>query len=54
MNTPINYELVERKIDQQVRAARLLDLMEAAGLIGPGDGAKPRDVDLEKIEERLS
>jgi DNA segregation ATPase FtsK/SpoIIIE-like protein len=36
------------------RAARLLDLMEAAGLIGPGDGAKPREVNLEKIEERLS
>jgi len=36
------------------RAARLLDLMEAAGLVGPGDGAKPRDVNLEKIEERLS
>lgn len=36
------------------RAARLLDLMEAAGLIGPGDGAKPRDVNVEKIEERLS
>lgn len=36
------------------RAARLLDLMEGAGLIGPGDGAKPRDVNIEKIEERLS
>ena len=36
------------------RAARLLDLMEAAGLIGPGDGAKPRDVYEEKIEERMS
>ena len=36
------------------RAARLLDLMEAADLIGPGEGAKPRDVNLEKIEERLS
>jgi S-DNA-T family DNA segregation ATPase FtsK/SpoIIIE len=36
------------------RAARLLDLMEGAGLIGPGDGAKPREVDIEKIEERLS
>ena len=35
------------------RAARLLDLMENAGLIGPGDGAKPRDVNIEKIEERL-
>jgi len=36
------------------RAARLLDLMEAAELIGPGDGAKPRDVNIEKIEARLS
>jgi S-DNA-T family DNA segregation ATPase FtsK/SpoIIIE len=36
------------------RAARLLDLMEAAGLIGPGDGAKPRDVNIEKIDERLA
>ncbi|MEK9185998.1 MAG: DNA translocase FtsK, partial [Patescibacteria group bacterium] len=26
------------------RAARLLDIMEAKGLIGPGDGAKPREV----------
>jgi DNA segregation ATPase FtsK/SpoIIIE, S-DNA-T family len=36
------------------RAARLLDLMEAGGYIGPGDGAKPRDVNTEKIESRLS
>jgi S-DNA-T family DNA segregation ATPase FtsK/SpoIIIE len=36
------------------RAARLLDLMEEQGLIGPGDGAKPREVFEEKIEERLS
>jgi len=36
------------------RAARLLDLMEAHGLIGPGDGAKPRDVYEEKIDERLA
>ncbi len=35
------------------RAARLLDLMEAGGYIGPGDGAKPRDVNIEKIEARL-
>ncbi len=36
------------------RAARLLDLMESQGLIGPGEGAKPRDVYEEKIAERLS
>jgi len=30
------------------RAARLLDLMEERGLIGPGDGAKPREVFLNK------
>ncbi|HTY39998.1 MAG TPA: DNA translocase FtsK [Candidatus Paceibacterota bacterium] len=30
------------------RAARLLDLMEEKGIIGPGDGAKPREVFLEK------
>ncbi len=35
------------------RAARLLDLMEAAELIGPGDGAKPRDINVEKIEARM-
>ncbi|MEK7555378.1 MAG: DNA translocase FtsK 4TM domain-containing protein [Patescibacteria group bacterium] len=29
------------------RAARLLDIMEAKGLIGPGDGAKPREVYIE-------
>ena len=34
------------------RAARLLDLMEEAGVIGPGDGAKPREVFLEKIPDR--
>ncbi|HUX36081.1 MAG TPA: DNA translocase FtsK [Candidatus Paceibacterota bacterium] len=30
------------------RAARLLDLMEEKGIIGPGEGAKPRDVYLGK------
>ncbi|MBI2604012.1 MAG: hypothetical protein HYW56_00535, partial [Candidatus Harrisonbacteria bacterium] len=29
------------------RAARLLDMMEAKGIVGPGDGAKPREVFLE-------
>jgi DNA segregation ATPase FtsK/SpoIIIE-like protein len=26
------------------RAARLLDILEARGIIGPGEGAKPREV----------
>ena len=30
------------------RAARLLDIMEAKGAIGPGDGAKPREVFLKQ------
>jgi S-DNA-T family DNA segregation ATPase FtsK/SpoIIIE len=34
------------------RAARLLDLMEANDIIGPGEGAKPREVFLEKIRHR--
>lgn len=32
------------------RAARLLDLMEEKGIIGPGEGAKPRDVYMSEIE----
>jgi len=32
------------------RAARLLDLMEEQGIIGPGDGAKPREVLVKKDE----
>ena len=30
------------------RAARLMDKLEERGVIGPGDGAKPREVFLEK------
>jgi len=35
------------------RAARLIDLLEAAGIVGPADGAKPRDilVNEKEIEE---
>jgi S-DNA-T family DNA segregation ATPase FtsK/SpoIIIE len=36
------------------RAARLLDLMEAGDYIGPGDGAKPSDVNEDKISTRLT
>ncbi|MBI5306060.1 DNA translocase FtsK 4TM domain-containing protein [Candidatus Wolfebacteria bacterium] len=32
------------------RAARLLDIMEEKGIIGPGDGAKAREIYLEKLE----
>jgi S-DNA-T family DNA segregation ATPase FtsK/SpoIIIE len=35
------------------RAARLLDLMEERDLIGPGEGAKPREVYDEKVEDYL-
>ncbi|MEK7649168.1 MAG: DNA translocase FtsK 4TM domain-containing protein [Patescibacteria group bacterium] len=37
------------------RAARILDLLEAKGIIGPGDGAKPREVlvrDLDDVDIR--
>ena len=33
------------------RAARLLDLMEERGIVGPADGAKPRDVYISQDEE---
>jgi S-DNA-T family DNA segregation ATPase FtsK/SpoIIIE len=36
------------------RAARLIDALEAEGIIGPGDGAKPRDVRIDqKIESAI-
>jgi len=35
------------------RAARLMDKLEERGVIGPGEGAKPREV-LEKIEHTES
>jgi len=36
------------------RAARLLDLMEAKGVIGPGEGAKPREVYIRGGEEIIT
>jgi DNA segregation ATPase FtsK/SpoIIIE, S-DNA-T family len=33
------------------RAARLLDMMEENGIVGPGEGAKPREVYIEKNPE---
>lgn len=35
------------------RAARLVDELEMAGIIGPGEGAKPRDVLVKNAEEYL-
>jgi len=34
------------------RAARLLDILEERGIVGPADGAKPRDVFIDEGEER--
>ncbi|RJR25886.1 DNA translocase FtsK, partial [Candidatus Microgenomates bacterium] len=36
------------------RAARILDQLEAAGVIGPGDGAKPRDILIKNPDEFLA
>jgi len=33
------------------RAARMIEVMERDGVIGPADGAKPREVYAQKIEE---
>jgi len=35
------------------RAARLLDILEERGVVGPGEGAKPRDVYLPAVERPL-
>ena len=35
------------------RAARLLDELEAAGIVGPGEGSKPRDVLVKNAQEYL-
>jgi S-DNA-T family DNA segregation ATPase FtsK/SpoIIIE len=38
-------ELLQRRLNiGYARAARLLDIFEQQGVIGPADGAKPRDV----------
>jgi S-DNA-T family DNA segregation ATPase FtsK/SpoIIIE len=37
--------LLQRKLNVGfARAARIMDIMEERGVIGPQDGAKPRDI----------
>ena len=36
------------------RAARILDEMQSAGIVGPADGSKPRDILIRSDEEFLN
>ncbi len=46
--------LIQRRLSVgYARAARILDQLYAAGLVGPADGSKPRDVNLGKVREFL-
>ncbi len=47
--------LLQRRLSiGYARAARILDQLEATGIIGPGEGSKPRDVLMKNAEEYLS
>ncbi len=47
--------LLQRRLSiGYARAARILDQLEEAGIVGPGEGAKPRDVLVRNAEEFLS
>ncbi|HEX9817767.1 MAG TPA: DNA translocase FtsK [Patescibacteria group bacterium] len=47
--------LIQRRLSVgYARAARMLDQLYAAGMIGAPDGSKPRDVNIPKIQEYLS
>ena len=47
--------LLQRRLSVgYARAARILDQLEEAGIIGQGDGAKPRDVLVKNAEEYIS
>jgi S-DNA-T family DNA segregation ATPase FtsK/SpoIIIE len=46
--------LLQRRLSVgYARAARILDIMEAQGYIGPSKGAKPRDIYMDVIESVL-
>ena len=47
--------LLQRRLSVgYARAARILDQLETAGIIGPGEGSKPRDVLVKNAEEYLA
>jgi len=47
--------LLQRRLSiGYARAARILDQLEEAGIIGPGEGSKPRDVLMKNAEEYLA
>jgi S-DNA-T family DNA segregation ATPase FtsK/SpoIIIE len=47
--------LLQRRLSiGYARAARIIDQLEAAGVVGPADGSKPRDVLIQNAEEFLS
>lgn len=46
--------LIQRRLSVgYARAARILDQLYEAGLVGPAEGSKPRDVNLTKVREYL-
>jgi S-DNA-T family DNA segregation ATPase FtsK/SpoIIIE len=47
--------LLQRRLSiGYARAARIIDQLEAAGVVGPAEGSKPREVLIRNAEEFLS